>query len=106
MIAKHTLILDEGLRQLPYFDCCGQFFRLCTCWPQGKLSIGVGRNLEDNGLSEKEAIELERADIETATVLIERHFPWFDKLTTPRRIVIVSMVYNLGLVGFKKFQKL
>ena len=40
------LIRHEGLRLKPY-HC-----------PAGKLTIGVGRNLEDKGITEKEAILL------------------------------------------------
>lgn len=40
------LIKHEGLRLKPY-----------RC-PAGKLTIGIGRNLEDKGITEKEAVML------------------------------------------------
>lgn len=106
VIVQNMLIEDEGLELRPYFDCCGKFFRECDCAPQGKLTIGIGRNIEDIGLSENEAIDLQLNDIKRVSSLIDRSFPWFEKLSTPRRIVIVSMVFNLGLDGVKEFQKM
>jgi lysozyme len=105
-VIQNLLIEDEGMELLPYFDCCGKFFRKCDCNPQGKLTIGIGRNIEDIGISENEAIGLLLNDIERVTSLIEKSFPWFEKLSTPRRIVIVCMVFNMGLNGVKEFEKM
>ena len=106
VIIQHLLIEDEGLEQFPYFDCCGKPFRKCQCKNQGKLTIGVGRNIEDVGLSENECIGLEINDIKRVGALLERSFPWFRMMSTPRRVVIVSMCFNLGLQGFKEFKKM
>jgi len=105
-IVQHLLIEDEGMELLPYFDCCGRFFRKCNCKKQGKLTIGVGRNIEDVGISENEAIGLEVNDIKRVTTEVERTFSWFKTLNTPRRVVIVSMTFNLGLAGIKGFTKM
>lgn len=48
---KKELIRDEGFRSKPY---------KCTA---GKLTIGVGRNIEDNGITEDEAMYLLENDI-------------------------------------------
>lgn len=105
VIIKHILIDDEGLRQFPYLDCCGKEWRKCVCKEKGYLTIGVGRNLDTVGISDNEAMELEMNDIKKLTDSIERSFPWFEKLKTARRIVVLSMVFNLGLAGFKEFKK-
>ncbi len=106
IIIEHLLIQDEGIRLLPYFDCCGKFFRKCFCAKQGKLTIGIGRNIEDIGITELESIELVRNDVIDITRKVERSFSWFKDLNTPRKIVILSMVFNLGLDGFKEFKKM
>lgn len=106
IIIQHLLIDDEGMKQFPYLDCCGKAFRECKCEQQGKLTIGVGRNLEDIGLSENECIGLELNDVKRVTASLERAFPWFTKINTPRRVVIVSMAFNMGLDGLKQFQKM
>ncbi len=106
-IAKFLLADDEGIELFPYMDCCGKPWRQCSCTPKfkGKLSIAVGRNLEDFGISENEAMGLLENNVKRTTIEIERSFPWFSKLNTPRRLVVVSMVFNLGLNGFKGFKK-
>ena len=47
----YRLIEEEGMKLKPY-----------RC-PAGKLTIGVGRNLEDKGLSNEEALFLLQNDI-------------------------------------------
>lgn len=105
-LIRKMLIQDEGMELLPYFDCCGKFFRKCECSNQGKLTIGVGRNIEDIGISENEAVGLHLNDIRRVSSQIEKSFPWFEMLNTPRRMVIVSMVFNLGLEGVNGFRKM
>jgi lysozyme len=106
IIVTHVLIDDESMQLLPYFDCCGKFFRKCACKHQGKLTIGVGRNIEDIGISENEALALESNDIKRCVVELERYFDWFLKLNTPRRVVITSMAFNLGISGLREFKKM
>jgi lysozyme len=106
IIVEHMLMEDEGVRVLPYFDCCGREFRKCECKPQGKLTIGVGRNLEDTGLSENECQGLLSNDVKRTTVLVERSFPWFEKISTARRLVIISMAFNMGIDKLKEFKKM
>ena len=86
LIAKH-----EGLRLKPYRDTVG------------KLSIGFGRNLDDNGISKHEAELMLVRDIESAyTDLFQ--FDWFANLDEVREAVIVSLVFNMGLPTFKEFE--
>ena len=88
-----TLIRHEGLREQPY-DC-----------PAGFLTIGVGRNLEANGISEEEALVLLRNDIVACYQQCKRAFPWFEELNDVRQEAIINLVFNIGLDGFKKFKK-
>jgi len=118
---KDQLILHEGLKLKPY-----------KC-PANKWTIGVGRNLEDVGLSKdeqfklfgtfglnrkevidglltrgitkEEALYLLDNDIENYTADVKR-FPWFESLNPVRQKVIVDMCFNLGLAGLKGFRKM
>lgn len=83
----------EGLRLKPY-----------KC-PADKLTIGYGRNIEDNGISEFEAEYLLNNDIRQTLEQIKAEFEFFDSLNEARQAVIVNMVFNLGLPRFKKFKK-
>jgi lysozyme len=91
---KGLLIKHEGLKLKPYYDTVG------------KLTIGVGRNLDDVGISEHEAMVMLENDIGIAESKADQVFPWFRKLNPARKDVIISMIFNLGLSGFINFKKM
>ena len=91
---KTTLIADEGLRLKPY-KCTGD-----------KWTIGVGRNLEAKGISEDEAMLLLDNDIKDAVADSRQIVRSFDLLTDDRKIVIVSMVFQMGKNGVSKFRNM
>lgn len=82
----------------------GLMYKLYKC-TAGKQSIGVGRNLEDNGLSHAEVMFLLDNDIATATKTCEA-YPWFASLSDARKAACIDLAFNLGatrLRGFVKF---
>jgi len=91
-IKKH-----EGLRLKVY-----------TC-PAGKQTIGYGRNLEDNGISEKEANMFLDEDI--FHISFELRHKLFNEgimlFTLPSHVknVLIEMAYQIGLNGLLKFKK-
>jgi lysozyme len=91
---RKVLIEEEGMEFKPY-----------RC-PSGKLTIGVGRNLDDVGISEPEALFLLETDIKRCAMEAEKNLPWFPLLTPTRQIVILSMIFNLGLRNFLEFEKM
>jgi lysozyme len=86
------LIRDESLEQMVY-RCTG-----------GKLTIGVGRNLEDVGLSLDECMYLLNNDIDRVTRECKM-FSWFNDLTENRQMVIFNMMFNLGRPRFLTFKR-
>lgn len=90
---KNILVRHEGLRLKPYKDTVG------------KLTIGVGRNLDDVGISEDEAMYMLDNDVDRVLVECRREWPWFDGLNETRRIVLASMVFNMGLPRVRGFKK-
>ena len=91
---KKELIRDEGLRLVPY---------RCSA---GKLTIGVGRNLDDVGITESEAMHLLVNDImrsKNATLTI---IPDLLELSEQRQRVLVNMCFNLGPWGLRNFRKM
>ena len=82
----------EGLRLKPY---------LCS---EGKITIGFGRNLEDMGISEKEAEMLLMSDIERCYEELDV-FSWFHDLDQVRQEAMVNMLFNLGLPTFLEFKR-
>lgn len=82
----------EGLKLHPY-----------KC-PADKWTIGYGRNLEDNGITEEEALFLLRNDIERCKKELAP-FPWY--VNQPKQVqdALINMCFNLGLsrlLGFRK----
>lgn len=86
------LIQDEGLRLKPY---------RCTA---GRLTIGVGRNLDDRGITESEARTLLDNDITSLWGQLAAALPWV--LAAPEAIqeVLLNMAFNLGLGGLLNFK--
>ncbi len=91
---KERIKTHEGYRRKPY---------LC---PAGKLTIGYGRNIEENGITEAEASFLLDNDIKISEEECRRAFRWFDNLDEIRRGVIVEMHLNMGLKRLKTFKKM
>lgn len=92
-VAKQMLRIHEGLRLKPY---------LCT---SGKLTIGYGRNLEGNGISEEEAEYLFNNDVDRVDSELTQTFEWYNSLSIARKAVIIDMTFNLGIRGLSRFKK-
>lgn len=91
--AKAQLVRHEGLRLKPY---------RCTA---GKLTIGVGRNLDDKGISQQEAYELLENDIRECEVQLLTEIPdIYLSLDIPRKVVLINMCFNLGIKGLMGFK--
>lgn len=89
---KEDLIADEGIRLKPY---------LC---PAGKTTIGVGRNLDDVGITEAEAMTLLDNDINRVKAQLANALPWLQGDNVQR--AIGNMTFQMGLGGVLKFKKM
>jgi len=90
---KDMLIRHEGLVCSPY---------KCS---EGKLTIGVGRNLEANGISEDEAHYLLDNDIKRVKENLDRSFKMWRCMPKRARLVCIDMAYQMGISGFLGFRK-
>ena len=91
---KEQLIRHEGLR-LTVYDC-----------PAGYKTIGVGRNIEQKGITEEEAVYLLDNDIEYFTEQLEDNLIGFQELPEDKKAVLVNMAFNLGVNGLLKFKNM
>jgi len=107
MIDKLTALLfvHEGYRARPY---------RCTA---GKRTIGIGRNLDDkgistdelvqifeqDGLSMKAALILLHNDVEEVMFYLRKNLPYYYQLSSVRQAVLIDMGINLGVKGLMKF---
>lgn len=90
-IALAQLKIDEGIKLFPYTDT------------RGKISIGMGRNLTDVGISQSESDFLASHDIQIALNTADEAISSFYALTTPRQAVLIQMAFNLGRGTFGEF---
>ena len=91
--AARILEQHEGNRRYAYTDSVG------------KLTIGIGFNLDDVGLYPEESQWILRNRISKIDTKLINILPEYRGLNAVRRIVLVDMMYNLGqrrFFGFKK----
>ena len=88
------LIRDEGLRLKPY---------RCTA---GKLTIGVGRNLDDKGISKQEAMDMLNTDVLECVEALTLNLYFYSNLTQNQQRALINMCFNLGLGGLLKFKNM
>lgn len=89
---KNLLLMHESYKQFPYVDTTGH------------LTIGIGRNLNDRGLSTGEAMYLLDEDILYFTSKLNLYLKFFKELNEARQIALVDMCFNLGLQGILNFK--
>jgi lysozyme len=87
------LRLHEGERLKPY---------RCTA---GKLTIGVGRNLEDRGITAQESAYLLGNDITSTQAALLKALPWVGTLDDVRQRVLIDMAFNMGLGTLLTFRR-
>jgi len=109
------LIQHEGLRLQVYEDSLGI------------ATIGIGRNLEDRGITpeeldwmdipnmaivhtmgitEADAMYLAQNDVQIVEEELLRAHPCVDRLDAVRQLVLVDMAFNLGVPRLCKFKKM
>jgi len=90
---KEQLVRHEGLRLKPY---------RCTA---GKLTIGIGRNLDDCGISQAEAYVMLINDIMNCEKQLQAKIPdIYNGLDEVRKSVLLNMCFNLGINGLLGFK--
>ena len=88
------IIYHEGLELKPY---------KCTA---GHLTIGIGRNLDDRGITEDEARFLCQNDVDIVEQELARKFPFIVGLGDVRIRVLLDMAFNLGVPRLSAFSNM
>ena len=111
----NKLIAHEGLRLQVYKDTLGID------------TIGIGRNLEDRGITQEEldwmdipsmdavyeygiteadAMYLAKNDVQIVEEELVRAHPCVEELDAVRQLVLMDMAFNMGVPRLRKFQKM
>lgn len=93
--------LDDFREHLKWAEAVKQFPYRCSA---GKLTIGVGRNLDDNGISMDEVDYLLDNDM-AKTVRDCESLDYWNDLDGVRQLVVADMVFNMGLSRFLTFKR-
>jgi lysozyme len=94
MTIYDQLARDEGCRLKPYKDTVG------------KLTIGIGRNLDDVGITIEEAHYLLSNDVTRADRDVSKNLPWSAGLDGVRQAVLINMCFNVGIGKLLTFKKM
>ena len=90
---KNTLIEDEGI-ELKLYQCTS-----------GKNTIGVGRNLDDRGISHETAMQMLEEDIEIVQHEIKQSINFYDGLPDIVQQAICNLVFNMGMPRYLQFKR-
>ena len=91
---REMLVAEEGLELKPY---------RCTA---GKLTLGIGRNLDDVGISRDEAYFMLDNDIETCRRDLFGMLPNFETMPEGVQLAMIDMRFNLGPARFRGFRRM
>ena len=90
-LLKSEIERDEGLKLRMYRDTVG-------LW-----TIGIGRNIEQRGITREEALFLLNTDIDICEADLDRNAPWWRGLSDARQRALINLCFALGwpkLSGF------
>lgn len=94
-LLKVELERDEGKRNKPYRDSVG------------KLTGGVGRNLDDVGFSDDEISLMLANDINSRVLPgLTQFMPWYVRLNDVQQRVLANMAFNMGIEGLLGFRNM
>jgi lysozyme len=85
---------NEGLRLMPYQDSLGL------------TTIGYGRCLETNGITQNEADMLFTNDMNVVADELRKIFLDFDNLRYSQQKALMDMCFNLGSTRLRRFKKM
>lgn len=94
LIQKHEGTVKKNNRHVVYKDSLGI------------ETIGYGRNIKDNGLSDEEAEYLLLNDIKDVLFSLMRLYPWYIHLSQNRQFALADMAFNMGIPRLQKFKKM
>lgn len=91
MLIRHEGENKKGANHFPY-----------KC-PAGKITLGWGRNIQERGISDDEAMLMLHNDIHISYRELDGAFGWFEMLDGVRQMALADMHFNMGMTKLSKF---
>lgn len=88
-----SLVADEGKRNFPYVDTVG------------KITIGIGHNLTDNGIPDFLINLLFNYDVSSVWNELLDKLPWVEDCPENVKVVLLNMTFNMGVPKLLQFKK-
>lgn len=82
---QNQLTPEEGRRLKPYTDSVG------------KLTIGIGHNLSDNGISDAICDAIFKEDALAVINELNQALPWWQGMDEVRQRVLADLAFNMGI---------
>ena len=116
-VEMDMLDMTEMITRLKLHEGCSLTPYKC---PAGKLTIGIGHNVEDNpltaeelrvvgdwkhGITREAAHYLCRNDIERCIADLKKNLKWFEGLDKERKYALIDLCFNLGINKLLTFKK-
>jgi lysozyme len=98
--------LTEDFRQMVGADLIrdeGERLKLYRC-SSGYLTIGIGRNIQNKGISQAESRFLFSNDLDEVAAELDRALPWWRTLPGPHQRALFNMCFNLGMPKLQGFR--
>ena len=93
-MARTLIIRHEGFRPHVYKDS------------RGFLTLGIGHCLVTSPITMQAASAILDDDLNDAMWALQNHIIDFNSLIRARQVVLIDMVFNLGITGLLKFEKM
>ena len=90
---KKRLIQEESMQLFPY---------KCSA---GKWTLGVGRNIEDRGISDITAMQMLEEDIDLCVEELARNITWWEEAPDGIQEVLIDLCFNMGISRLMLFTK-
>jgi len=89
---KQLLFQTQGYKRTPYLN------------QDGVLTVGIGRNLADRGISLSEAYIMLENDIDYFDDKLRDLLDFYCRLSPARQAILIDMCFSLGVIGLLKLK--